>query len=104
MKKAATYEVTLRRDVQQIARVRVQAYSRQEAVGVAESVSDDAAWNVEEHIGTHEPQVQVVRAEPVRGRETSKADRRGGADRRADRRRLGDKSRALVAERGKKRP
>ena len=53
----AAYEVTLRRDVQQVARVHVDAGSRQEAINVAESVVDNAAWGIEEHIGTHKPEV-----------------------------------------------
>ena len=53
----AAYEVTLRRDVQQVVCVRVDAGSRQEAIDVAESVVDNAAWGVEEHIGTHKPEV-----------------------------------------------
>lgn len=60
-KPAATYEVTLRRDVQQMTCVRVQASSPQEAVNVAESVTDEAAWNIEEQIGTHKPKVHKVR-------------------------------------------
>lgn len=56
-RKSTTYEVTLRRDVQQIARVRVDAMSRQEAIDVAESVVDGDGWTVEEHIGTHKPEV-----------------------------------------------
>jgi hypothetical protein len=97
------YEVTLRRDVQQVTCVRVQASSSQEAIDVAESVSTDAdAWNIEEHIGTHRPQVQLQRDTPIKGRETSKADRRDNTDRRADKRRLGDKSRALAAARTKR--
>ena len=55
--KPVTYEVTLRRDVQQIARVNVDAGSRQEAIDVAESVVDNTAWAIEEHIGSHKPQV-----------------------------------------------
>ena len=103
MKKVATYEVTLRRDVQQVTCVRVQASSPQEAIDVAESVSADAdAWNIEEHIGTHRPKVQVLRDEPLKGRSTGKADRRDHTDRRADKRRLGDKSNALVAARNKR--
>ena len=54
-KKPATYKVTLRRDVQQVANVRVNASTRQEAIDVAESIVDNAAWSVEEHIGTHKP-------------------------------------------------
>lgn len=61
MKKSDTYEVTLRRDVQQVTRVRVQAASRQDAINAAESVTDEDAWNIEEHIGTHRPQVQRLR-------------------------------------------
>ena len=101
MKKAATYDVTLRRDVQQVTRVRVQAFSRQEAIDIAESATDSDAWNIEEHIGTHKPQVQLLGGEPIKGRATGKADRRTDTDRRADKRRLGDKSKALVAARNK---
>jgi hypothetical protein len=103
VKKPATYEVTLRRDVQQVTCVRVQASSPQEAIDVAESISTDVdAWNIEEHIGTHRPQVQLQHNTPIKGRATGKADRRTDADRRADKRRLGDKSRALVAARTKR--
>ena len=103
-KKTQTYEVTLRRDVQQMVRVRVDAYSRQEAIDVAESVVDNAAWSAEEHVVAymHRPQVQLHRNTPIKGRATGKADRRTDTDRRADKRRLGDKSRALVAARGKR--
>jgi hypothetical protein len=99
VKRQATYEVTLRRDVQQVTCVRVQAPSRQEAIDIAESVTDEAAWNIEEHIGTHRPQVQLQSRAPIKGRMAGKADRRTDTDRRADKRRLGDKSRALVAAR-----
>ena len=103
MKQPATYEVTLRRDVQQVTRVRVQASSPQEAIAVAESASEDAeAWNIEKHIGTHRPQVQLQRATPIKGRTAGKSDRRTETDRRADKRRLDDKSRALVAARNKR--
>lgn len=102
MKKPATYEVTLRRDVQQVARVHVDAGSRQEAIDVAESVVDNAAWGIEEHIGTHKPEVQLQSSAPIKGRATGKTDRRTDTDRRADKRRLGDKSRALVAARTKR--
>lgn len=61
VKKPGTYEVTLRRDVQQMTCVRVQASSPQEAIAVAESVTDADAWNIEEHIGTHKPQAHKVR-------------------------------------------
>lgn len=101
-KKSQTYEVTLRRDVQQMARVRVDAYSRQEAIDVAESVVDNDAWSIEEHIGTHRPQTQLQSNTPIKGRAAGKADRRTKTDRRADKRRLGDKSRALVAARTKR--
>lgn len=107
MKKPATYEVTLRRDVQQVARVHVDAYSRQEAIDVAESVVDNATpnetwlWSIEEHIGAHRPQVQLQHNTSIKGRTTGKADRRSDTDRRADKRRLGDKSSALIAARGK---
>jgi hypothetical protein len=60
VKKAGTYEVTLRRDVQQVSTVRVQASSPQEAIAVAESVTDADAWNVEEHIGSHKPKVRRI--------------------------------------------
>ena len=63
-KKPTTYEVTLRRDVQQVTCVRVEASSRQEAIDVAGAVTDDAAWNVEEHIGTHKPEVHLRRKRP----------------------------------------
>lgn len=105
MKKPTTYEVTLRRDVQQVARVHVDAYSQQEAISVAESVIDNATpnetwlWCIEEHIGTHRPQVQIQRSAPIKGRATVKADRRTDTDRRADKRRIGDKSSALAAAR-----
>lgn len=56
-----TYDVTLRRDVQQVTSVRVQARSAKEASASAEAVSDDAAWNIEEHIGAHKPEVHKVR-------------------------------------------
>ena len=102
MKKPGTYEVTLRRDVQQIARVHVDACSQQEAIDVAESLVEDAAWGIEEHIGTHRPKVQLQRNTPIKGRATGKGDRRTDTDRRADKRRLGDKSSALVAARGKR--
>ena len=104
-KKPGTYEVTLRRDVQQVTCVRVQASSPQEAIDVAESISTDVdAWNIEEHIGSHRPQVQLQHNVPIKGREAGKADRRTdtATDRRFDKRRLGDKSRALVAARTKK--
>jgi hypothetical protein len=102
-KKPVTYEVTLRRDVQQVTCVRVQASSPQEAIDVAESVSSDVdAWNVEEYIGTHKPEVKLQRITPIKGRATGKADRRTDTDRRADKRRLDDKSNALVAARTKR--
>ena len=59
-KKPRMYDVTLRRDVQQMAKVRVEAFSQQEAIDVAENCVDDA-WTVEEHIGTHKPTVKVSR-------------------------------------------
>jgi hypothetical protein len=101
-KKPRTYEVTLRRDVQQITVVRVQAYAPQEAIDVAESATDEDAWNIEEHIGAHRPKVQLLRDTPIKGRSTGKADRRTDTDRRADKRRLDDKSKALVAARTKR--
>ena len=105
-KKLQTYDVTLRRDVQQAARfVGVEAYSRQEAIDTAESINadwDNVEWSVEKLIGTHRPQVQLHRNTPIKGRTAGKADRRTDTDRRADKRRLGDKSRALVAARQKR--
>ena len=100
MKKPATYEVTLRRDVQQMTCVRVQASSSQEAIAVAESVSSDAdVWNIEEHIGSHRPKAQLLRDTPIQGRQVGKADRRTATDRRNDKRRLGDKVTARLAAR-----
>ena len=61
MKKVGTYEVTLRRDVQQVTCVRVEASSPEDAIAVAESVTDDDAWNVETCIGSHRPEVHKVR-------------------------------------------
>jgi len=58
--KPSTYEVTLRRDVQQVTCVRVEASSPQEAIKVAEAVTDADAWNIEEQIGTHKPEVRKV--------------------------------------------
>ena len=100
--KPAMYEVTLRRDVQQVLRVRVDAFSAEEAIAVAESVAEEAPWTIEEHIGTHRPKVQIQRDTPIKGRAAGKAERRANTDRRADKRRLGDKSRALVAARTKR--
>jgi hypothetical protein len=55
------YVVTLRRDVQQKAVVRVEASSRQEAIDVAESAAaDDDAWKREDFIGSHEPTVELA--------------------------------------------
>ena len=104
MKTPATYEVTLRRDVQQVTRIRVQACSPKEAIAVAASATDEEAWNTEEHLGAHRPRVQRLGntpTPPVRGRQSGKSDRRAGTDRRFDKRRLGDKSRALVDARNK---
>ena len=90
-KKAQTYEVTLRRDVQQVTCVYVQASSLQEAIDVAESVSTDGdAWNIEEHIGTHRPQVQLQRNTSIKGRTASK-DRRTDTDRHADKQKISKK-------------
>ena len=103
-KKLGTYEVTLRRDVQQVACVHVDASSQQEAIDVAMSIIDDVPWSLDEHVVTlmHRPQVQLQSSAPIKGRKTGKADRRTDTDRRADKRRLGDKSRALVAARQKR--
>jgi hypothetical protein len=104
-KKPQTYEVALRRDVQQVARVRVDANSRQGAIDTAEAISadwDNVEWSVEKLIGTHHSQVQLQRDTSIKGREAGKADRRSDTDRRADKRRLGDKSLALAAARRKR--
>lgn len=55
MKKPRTrwYEVTLRRDVQQVARVRTEATSPQDAIDVSEAIADSVVWNVEKHLGSH---------------------------------------------------
>jgi len=55
------YDVTLRRDVQQVARFRVDAPSRQDAIDTAEALVDATEWSVEEHIGTHRPEVREVK-------------------------------------------
>lgn len=54
------YEVTLRRDVQQKAVVRVEASSSQDAIDTAEAAVTEAedAWQVEEFIGTHRPKIE----------------------------------------------
>lgn len=57
MTKFRKYDVTLRRDVQQKAMVRVEASSPQDAIDTAEAVVTDDAWKIEEHIGTHRPKV-----------------------------------------------
>jgi hypothetical protein len=57
-RKPTTYEVTRRRDVQQVARVRMDAESRQEAIDAAESSIDSATWSVEKPIGIHKPEVR----------------------------------------------
>ena len=67
MKKSArkpvfTYEIALRRDVQQVTIVRVEASSPKEAVAVAESVTDEDTWNVEKCIGVHAPEVKRTAA------------------------------------------
>ena len=55
----------------------------------------------EEHIGTHRPKAVRLSGEGIKGRVTGTSDRRTNTDRRADKRRLGDKSKAMVAARGK---
>ena len=104
MKKPATYEVTLRRDVQQVTCVRVQASSPQEAIDVAESVStDDEVWNIEDgHIAPHRPQAKLLHDTPIKGRQVGKTPRRTGTDRRSNKRRLGDKVNAKIATRKRK--
>jgi hypothetical protein len=59
-KNVPTYEITLRRDVQQVTRVRVQASSPKVALDVAMSTIDDDAWNFEQCIGTHKPSIKKV--------------------------------------------
>ena len=61
MKKAKRYSVTLRRDVQQILVLNIDALSKQEAIETAEACSDSFDWVVEEHIGTHKPTAQVLK-------------------------------------------
>lgn len=54
MTKFRKYDVTLRRDVQQKAVVRVEAVSPQEAINVAEAFAyDEAPWQIETLIGRH---------------------------------------------------
>lgn len=59
-KKTSSYEVTLRRDVVQLALVRVDAMTPQEAIAVAEVAvdGDDEVWRIEEHLGAHRPKVR----------------------------------------------
>lgn len=54
------YDVTLRRDVQQKAVVRVEAASRQEAINVAQAVATEEAWEIEEGIGSHPAKVDLA--------------------------------------------
>lgn len=58
-----TYEVEVRRDVQQLAKVRVEARTPQEAIETAEAVADEAEWRVEEHIGSHKSKAQRIAQE-----------------------------------------
>lgn len=57
-----TYEIALRRDVQQVTIVRVEAHSPKEAIAVAESVADEDAWNIEKCLGAHSPEVKRTAA------------------------------------------
>lgn len=57
-KSVFTYEIALRRDVQQVTIVRVEARSPKEAIAVAESVTDEDTWNVEKCLGVHAPEVK----------------------------------------------
>lgn len=57
-----TFEIALRRDVQQVTIVRVEAHSPKEAIAVAESVADEDTWNVEKCIGVHLPEVKRTAA------------------------------------------
>lgn len=59
--KAKSYEVTLRRDVQQVLVLKVDAFSKQEAIDVVESLSDSMTWEIEEHIGTHRPKAELLK-------------------------------------------
>lgn len=68
MKCFREYEVTLRRDVQQIVVVRVESTSPSDAIATAEAVVDDDAWQLEEYIGTHRPKAKLV---PKRQRKAS---------------------------------
>lgn len=100
-KNPTTYEVTLRRDVQLVRHLHVEAYSREDAVNAASS-TDPAGWEIEKVLGEHRPTIKNLRDSPIRGRATGKSDRRDGTDRRTAKRRLDDKSRALVAARNKR--
>lgn len=62
------YVVTLRRDVQQKAVVRVEATSRQEAIAVAASAATEDAWEFDGHIGSHPPLASKVDAALARDR------------------------------------
>ena len=57
-----TYEIALRRDVQQVTIVRVEARSPKEAIAVAESVADEDTWNVEKCLVVHTPEVKRTAA------------------------------------------
>jgi hypothetical protein len=59
-RKCHMYVVTLRRDVQQKVVVRVEAFSQQEAIGVAESAANEDAWEVEGYIGSHPAKVDLA--------------------------------------------
>lgn len=67
--KVFPYEITLRRDVQQVARVRVEATSPHDAISVAEAAisDDDEAWSVEEHVGSHRSRAKRL-DQPARAR------------------------------------
>jgi hypothetical protein len=105
VKKVRSYKVTLRRDVQQVAYVSVDAYNAAEAVAVAQAVVDGSsstAWETEQGLGTHPPKTEVEKPVPIKGRSLSKSDRRTNTDRRASKRRVGDKSRELATARNKR--
>lgn len=71
--KLHTYEVTLRRDVQQVVQMRVEAADPRIARAVAEAAVsglDDETWKIEEHLGSHEP--RAVRVQPPRKKKVTR--------------------------------
>jgi hypothetical protein len=58
--KLPRFTVTLRRDVQQIIEVNVEATNQHDAIATAEAIADDSLWSVEECIGTHRPRARRI--------------------------------------------